>query len=280
VRPVPPIAPGETATIAFDHTFHTPGSHCVVADVAADRYAVDDLRALALRVRPASSVLLVDGDPGADLEESETFFLNVALDPGGETRTGIEPRTIGDHELATLADEEFANVDLIFLCNVSRPDDRAVERLEQFVAAGGGVVVFLGNQVDIGRYNAVMWKDGRGLLPAPLLEVDGDMDDPRHVFLAMPKHELFAANTEEVAFMFQRTVHVGRWIASGVEPTSPADVLLRIHDADGPALMVAHSVAGGGRVFVIGSSADAHWTDLCIRPVFPILINELHAAAA
>src|SRR5690606_19694482 len=48
----------------------------------------------------------------------------------------------------------------------------------------------------------------------------------------------------------------------------------------GPALMVAHSVAGGGRVFVIGSSADAHWTDLCIRPVFPILINELHAAAA
>src|SRR5690606_2162729 len=52
VRPVPPIAPGETATIAFDHTFHTPGSHCVVADVAADRYAVDDLRALALRVRP------------------------------------------------------------------------------------------------------------------------------------------------------------------------------------------------------------------------------------
>ena len=44
----------------------------------------------------------------------------------------------------------------------------AVETLEAYVQGGGGLAIFVGPDVNTGFYNQALYKDGKGLLPAPL----------------------------------------------------------------------------------------------------------------
>ncbi len=281
VRPVPPIQPGESTSVDLTQTFQEPGTHGIDAHLSPDRYATDDVRSLALEVRPASRVLLVDGDPRDELDQSETYFTTVALQPGGETVTGIDVRVVADQELASVKDEELADTDQIWLCNVSSPDDDTVARLERFAAAGGGLVITCGDRIDLDRYARALWKDGHGLLPAPLTGVQGEPDDRPHVYLAAPDDPLFQRNTEEQRFMFAEFVQVERWIDQRVTPEDPARVLLRVKDADGPPLLTSRPYdKDGGLVFLLGTTVDIAWTDLPKWPEFPLLCHELHAAGA
>lgn len=281
LHPVAPLEPGGRTTVVVRQTFHTAGPHGLTASLPADRFAVDDVRSLAFEVRSASKVILVDGDPGTSEEESETYFLNVALNPRGETATGIDVRIAGEHEFGALAPEELAEVDMIWMCNVSRPDDATLERLQRFLATGGGIVFWLGGQVDVERYNTALHDGGNGLLPVALTGVEGDLDAPEHVHIADPDHALFARNTEELAFLFARWVQVGRHFGLRPPPDRPTRILLRVEDSDGPPLMVASAPERGrGPVIVIGTTADTHWTNWPITPVFMVMCQELHATAA
>ena len=49
-----------------------------------------------------------------------------------------------------------------------RVDGRAAETLESYVQGGGGVAIFAGADVDIRHYNQALYKDSKGILPAPL----------------------------------------------------------------------------------------------------------------
>lgn len=280
VRAIGALGPGEGTTVEFEQTFRAPGWHGVRAALPADRFAPDDARSLALEVRPAIRTLLVDGAPGEDVEASETFFLDVALDPGGDTITGVDVRVLADHELAGLPEQELADTDLIWLCNVSRFTPEVAARLEEFVRSGGGLVLWLGEQVDIANYDDVLWKEGRGLLPLQLVGVDGDTDDPRHVHLVDGDHPLFAKATEQLRLMLGELVLVGRWITMREDPSAPAEILLRVGDAEGPVLMAGKTFEDGGRVHVIGTTADAQWTDWADWPAFPILVERLTSTSA
>ena len=65
-------------------------------------------------------------------------------------------------------DINLANHHVVMLANVYRVSEPAVESLERFVRRGGGLIAFLGDQVDPDLYNAALYRGGEGLLPGEL----------------------------------------------------------------------------------------------------------------
>ncbi|MCA8957750.1 MAG: BatA domain-containing protein [Planctomycetes bacterium] len=277
VRPVPAIPAGGHVVIDVDHTFREPGFHGVKASLRKDRYPVDDLGVLALEVVGSSDVLIINGDPGNKPEESETFYLSAALDSDVEVLTGISVTEIPPH---MFADYDLSKTNMIWLANVAAPTDKDIAKLESFCAAGGGVVFFLGDQVDAESYNRKLYKDGAGLLPLPLLDLKGDAERPDAPFVADRTHYAVKDNAEVMSFVFSKMVDVRRYYAMAEPREKDAvSVPVRVKSSNGSPLLADKTFRGGGQSVAIGTTSDLGWSDLCISPVFLVLCQEIHKHA-
>lgn len=276
-RSAPAIAPGEAAAIRFERTFPRAGFHGVTAFLPADRYPPDDRRSMALEVAASSRVLLVDGDPGDRPEEAETRLLSLALAPGGAARSGIEVEVVPEHRLA---DVDLSAYDSVWLCNVPAPGERVVAALESYVAGGGGLIVFLGEQTDPRAWNEAMWKEGRGLLPAPLIDVEGDADRPQPVSVADRAHPAVAVATELIELECARLVQVARFVRLG-EPGRPVRVVLRVGGPEGPPLLLSSPYGErAGEVVLFTTTADDRWINWQGAHTFLILVQQVHRSSA
>jgi hypothetical protein len=277
VRPVPQLAPGERVAIPITHTFQQAGFHRVDAQLeATEHYPIDDHRSFALEVREKSKVLLVDGEP--DEEQGECFFLQTAFEPTGEGISGIESQTVTD---TILADTDLEPFDLIWLCNVQAPSAATAQRLEKFVAAGGGLVISVGALVDATRYNDLFWRDGKGLLPLPLGEIAGDPDRPEHAMLVRKDHPICGTLGELLDFVTSRVLLVKRWLTIVDDGKQNAAIIARIRDAEGPPLLVTRSYgSGGGEVALWAITADAFWSNMPSTDLMLVYANQLHHFAA
>lgn len=274
VQNVPPLAPGERAALPVGHTFHQAGFHRVDAQLeATEQYPLDDRRTLAIDVREKSRVLLVDGQP--DEDEGETYYLQSAMEMA---ESGIEPTVVTD---TTLEETDLQPFDLVWLCNVQSPSPAVCRRLEAWVSAGGGLVIACGNQVDTARYNELLWRDGKGLLPWPLGEVAGDPDKPEGAMLVGRDHAICTGVAEVVDLLVANVVLVKRWLSVIEDPARPAAVVLRVRDVEGPPLLVTrpHGNAGG-EVVLFTVSADKFWSNLPATDLFVVLTNQLHRFGA
>jgi hypothetical protein len=282
VKPVPAIEPSASVTVRFAHTFRTPGSHGVVASLPRDRFDADDRRAFAFDVRAQERVLLVDGDPGAAPEEGETLYLRTILNPELQVQTGIGVEVVGEHALGEI---DLAPFDSVWLCNVPSPPPSVAAKLEGYAAGGGGVVLFLGNQVDPAAYNDALYRGGAGLLPGPLIAPAGDVDRPARATLADPEHAIVGTAREALAAAVGEALLVGRWIGVDLPPASPAQVVLRLED--GAPLLVAReagapgSPTGAGRVVLFTSTADDLWTNMPLwASVYAVVCQGIHRFVA
>ena len=273
VQSVPQIAPGERVAVPAAHTFHAAGFHRVEAALPiADHYPLDDRNTLVLQVAEKSKVLLVDGDPGEAADSGETRFLQVALDQGGDVATGIEPQVITE---SGLVDADLAPFDLIYLCNVPAPSPSVVAKLEAFVAAGGGLCIYAGNQVDPARYNDALWRTGQGVLPLPFADLQGDPDKPEHLFLVNKDHPLCGKSGEGLGIFLGLAVLVKRYLPMTESATSRASVMVRIRDAEGSPCIVSKSFgSGGGLVVQFGITADEHWSNWPKTPAMLVVAQE------
>jgi hypothetical protein len=277
VRPVQQLAVGGRDAIAVTHTFHGAGYHRVQASLpASDHYVLDDRRSMAIEVREKSKVLLVDGDP--DTDGGETLFLQVALDPGEEASSGIEPQVVTD---LALADVDLAPFDMVWLCNVQAPSAAIAQKLQAWVAAGGGLVVFAGPLVDGNRYNELFWQGGKGLLPMPFGEVAGDTDRPDHVFLAQKDHPICGGYGELLEALCAGALLVKRYVAMTEVAGGQAAVLARVRDAEGSPLIAARTHgSGGGEVVVFGFTASKQWSNWPDTPLNLVFAQQTHRFAA
>ncbi|MFO1076519.1 MAG: BatA domain-containing protein [Planctomycetota bacterium] len=276
-QPVPQLAPGDHVPLTITHTFAAGGFHRVDAQLeATERYPLDDRRAFAIEVRDKSRVLLVDGDP--DDGDGETFFLQTAFDPTGDGQYGIEPQVVSDTGLGEVDLEPF---DYVWLCNVQAPPAALLNRLEEFVGKGGGLGFFCGQLVDAGRYNELLWRDGKGLLPLPLGDVAGDPDKPEHAWLARKESPLFARAPDLFEMLTNNLLLVQRYLTIVEEPGRDATVVMRMHDGEGPPLLVTKPFGSGGEVALFAITADRHWSNLpALGPLFVPIVNELHRTGA
>lgn len=162
------VAPAQTARATIDVDVIRSGYDSMRVAMPPDRLPLDNVRNLAVDVVPAVRMLIVDGETSADSYDDEVTFLATALRPEGQVFSGNEVVVVDE---AGLEDADLSSFHLIILANVYRISEPLVESLQRYVRNGGGLLIFLGDQVDADEYNAALFRSGDGLLPARLTQV-------------------------------------------------------------------------------------------------------------
>ena len=106
------------------------------------------------------------GTLDGSLDGQDAFYLTKAIAPGGAVQTGWQPRVEPPAFLRDVASlDPFA---AICLLDVDRLSPAAEEKIQDYVQAGGGLAIFLGENVDRKYYNEKLYREGNGFFPVPL----------------------------------------------------------------------------------------------------------------
>jgi hypothetical protein len=175
---------GDRKPVMFFHQFEAPGPHWVTVEVEPDKLPLDDARHMAVPVVPSLKVLAVDGEEKSDPLESETGLLSRALSipvtermaaMGMTSPSIISTRVIPDQDLR---DAQFDGVDLLVLANVAVIPEEKIPALRKFVREGGGLLIFVGDNVGPDLYNTSLFTAEEPMLPCRLVEPQGTGGNP------------------------------------------------------------------------------------------------------
>jgi len=163
------IEAGQTVTRRSQAYFPEPGRHVIEASLPEDDpVGADNFRWCVVDFPEDEPVLIVDGST----EQHHAYFLESVFSPGGRANTGIRPEINTAAFLRDTTPEVLAGYRAIYLLDVPRLDDRAIQNLEAYVEAGGGLCFFVGPNVNLSFYTNRLHRGGEGLFPLPLARDD------------------------------------------------------------------------------------------------------------
>jgi hypothetical protein len=116
---------------------------------------------------------LVGTENPAKGQIGETFHLRRLLAPVTQRLDGhrqpvkIRHMNIVDMPPIELR-ERIQDARLVVIAGISAPDGDVVDVLREYVEQGGQLIIAAGGQFEPGSWNGVAWRDGAGILPAPL----------------------------------------------------------------------------------------------------------------
>jgi hypothetical protein len=160
--------------------------------------------------------------------------------------------------------------------DVDRLDRPAIEALEKYVRADGGLCMFVGQQTRARFVNDQLYRDGQGLFPLPLggetqlivdrLETGNDIEVEAH-----PLFEKFAG--ERNSFLNAVTVERYYSAAKGWETPkdAPVEVIARLRNG---APLVVERKLDAGRVVAFLTTASPTWNNWARNPSFIITALE------
>jgi hypothetical protein len=273
------IPAGKELTKKFRVQFTGTGAHWLSASLEPDTVEIDNERFFACDLPAARPVLIIDGSP----DGRGARQLSLALAPGGNTHTGWSPHVEPVSFLART--EDLSQEAAIVLMDVATLKDDELAALEKYVENGGGVAWFVGSQTNRDFYNERLYRDGKGLFPAPLT-LPTQLLDSRHEStpdVDVSEHSLFKALAGS-RNGFLPLVLVDYYFAVADDWTPPTDgtvnVLARLRSN---APLVVEKKFGRGRVVAqltklsTGDTPLGRWTNWSLNPIFPVLANELVA---
>jgi hypothetical protein len=274
---VPRIKPRSTEPVEFTFTFREAGALVAMAETEADDLPADNARYFAADVQKGVEVLVVDGEPSSEYGQSETFYLERALAPPGELRSGNLLQVITENQFETVP---LDTVQAVVICNLYRMSEERITSLETYVKNGGGLIFFLGDQVDEAAYNGRLYRNGQGLFPVKLDRMEGDEAERTWALMSLK------AVNHPVLRVFDGTdnpllsrVKMFRWWSSvmpegaSASPGAPS-VLASLISAKGEPLILEKPF-GKGRVLAVMSSADVEWSTWPQEPSFLVCANEM-----
>lgn len=253
------LKPGSSTNVALSLPGLPPGWHDLEYRIhPSDALSGDDSRFETVFIADPIPVLLVEGRPRGRSFEAQTFFAAAALDPAfGTTNAGL-----GGFELTTVTPAEVASAlvpvagkrspEVVLLPGLRSLPADASRALVRFANAGGGVLMFVSDDVTANGFNA----DHAGLLPVALRALESaPPESPWRLGEFDPASPGFApfrpANSGNLALpQFLRRFTV--------VPSEKSVVSARFED--GVPLLVGGEV-GRGRVLLVNSSADTTWND-------------------
>ena len=258
------LGPGRSETATLYTALPGPGYHRVTVALEGDKAPFDDRQTVVMRARDEVNVLLVDGEPGAEDRDSETFFLREALapvPPPERSSYPVKPRVVSGSNLEAEALDRY---EAVVLANVADVSLAFADRLARFVEKGGGLVVFPGGNFRPESYNALLYRR-HGLLPASFVPREGDIG-PR-------TRSLIPAETNPLS--------LERDLLAGVKfrqiqrlQLGEGDYRVNLRYDDGQPALV-ESNYGQGKVFVFTSSADLAWNDFAVRPAYVPFVSRV-----
>ena len=258
-----------SAAVGFSYLFDSPGEHRVEVRLAKDLLDVDNHRWLSLPAVRQLRVLCVNGRPAGGAFQGATDYLAVALSPGGPTddRAAVRPEVVAETALVELDLEQY---DAIFLCNVGQFTANEAHVLEAYVKHGGGLIFFLGEQVQAENYNRQLSPEGVGVLPVRLGDVV-EAEPPAFFDPLGYAHPLVAPfrGRDRAGLL---TTPVARYFKLVKPEDSTAKVALGFTGGD-PAIV--EQKIGRGRSIVVATSADRSWTAMPLGPSYVPVVQEL-----
>ncbi|MBI3099060.1 MAG: BatA domain-containing protein [Planctomycetes bacterium] len=269
------LSPGQPIVVPFVTTFHEPGPHFVGAELDGDPLPPDNRRFLALDVRDTLRVLLVDGEPDAELFKDEVVFLRYALRPTDDPLDRISLFQIDTATDITFPEMDLRRYDLLVLANLTALTSEKAADLESYVRAGGGLLVYLGDRVEPATYNELLWRDGNGVLPARLGGLLGDEKREREVKLGdlddrRPPFEYFRSLQDKL----QKLLFFRYYALEMPEERPDVRVLARFADeARSPAFV--EKTLQRGKCILCTTSADDEWNLLPGKQPYLILVDQM-----
>jgi len=294
VQVIESIEPGETGRVEFQISPPRPGPMGIVAHLGADELAPDNTARLALDVRKAIRLLVVDGKPDrADPPASESYFFVHAIDDG-KGSYGNAPHVLAPENLA---DVNFYDYDLVVLLNLRQMPGLLektgglvfpkLEALEGYVRDGGGLAIFTGDRISGAFYgpDGPFWAQGAGLLPLPVRLRVGDPARRQTFFRLDPGSieaqgllRTFGGEAAVVATMIRFfAFNAADEMAAPATPgVSPPRILARFTDPDASPAVVQRRF-GRGTVVAFHTTASDAWTDWPSDPVgtYVAVMNDL-----
>ncbi|MGE0374676.1 MAG: BatA domain-containing protein [Planctomycetaceae bacterium] len=274
---VPPFA--EISAVFVTH-WSEPGEHALQIRLEDDTLPADNERWLTVSVKEKLSVLLVNGRAAEGTLGGATDFVALALQPPltadaeGAARLRpswvIQPSVIDEAELMRT---DLSRFDCIFVCDVPFLSSDEVLRLTAFVKAGGGLIIGMGDQVQLDEYSRLLGGEGDGLMPVQLVRVVGnDGTDAEPFRFADPEagHPLtraFAGNPRAGL----TTANISRYVEMRIPKDSTARTALAF--SHGAPAIIEHTL-GAGRVLLVTTSLDDRWGSWALWPSFLPMMHE------
>jgi Aerotolerance regulator N-terminal len=248
-----PAAASASVTFPLDALAEGTWSGHVEAS-AGDELPFDDRRFLAFRVAPPVRVLLVDGEPGRAPYEGETFFLQAALRLAttGERyeKSPFDVQTVdlvGGSELPDLR-----KTDAVVLANVENLGASDARRLGEFVARGGGLLIFTGDRIRAGSTGSL---EAAGLGVGEVVGPANATEMPWRLERWETTHPVFAPFADPEHGDVRRPAFTA---ITRIKPHQGVRVLAWFR-GDEPALLTR--TKGRGKVLWFTSACDRAWGD-------------------
>src|SRR2546429_1217667 len=158
------IPGGESRSVSLFARMKSDGFHTVTAKIDGDHLPADDWRTVALRAVKEVKVLLIDGDPGREPREAETFFLRNALRPVPRAQWDEYFVKLTIKTASELDGVRLEDFDAIVAANVADFSPNFVQQMSNYVRNGGAMLFCLGENVNADFYNQQLYQK-QHLLP-------------------------------------------------------------------------------------------------------------------
>lgn len=279
----------ESVQLVFEHAFKEVGHHTVEARIEPDFQPSDDVYSASVLVNEPLNVLVFNGRPSPEPMQGESDFLEIALQPKtagtGEGAGMLRPTILAPGALSAKA---LGSGKIAVLADVRTLTKQQVQELEEFVRAGGGLLVFPGRQTDVDWYNKTLHANGAGLLPARITDLQsppvGQSQSAATIGTKFSRHPVLEPFIQaEAAF---DEIRISNWyslkfpdpeaIPSGAAPST---TILSIDN--GEPLFIERAY-GAGTVIQSALPCSATWSNLPTRPAYLPLFQRLtlHAGIA
>ncbi len=254
------IEPNDVMDALFPVRFRTEKIYTGYAALPGDHLEIDNKRYFRLQSLKSIKVHSINGEPGRRDYESETFFLEAALQPENQ----IVPIDLTQSRQLPTA-SEISKYDVIILANVEKLTGVEAQSLKTFVEAGGGLIVTAGDRMDLEAYRSVLGAGEEPLMPCNFVQPVGDaLDRDQFSVLATLDydHPIFHPFKDPNHGDFGR----GRFYRYIQAVPLKGSTVLASFDDGNPALF--EKAYGTGRVLCFTSTIDREWTDLPIHGVY------------
>ncbi len=289
------LGPGERGTKEVVYTPTEAGALRGRFEIGADRFPDDDSFLFTLPVAPQVRVALVNGHPAADPFDDEALYLRTALTaadeddrpaaatgptklaralgPGREFVRSLDVREMTEDRLNP---EVLREADVAILANCGALDEARYKALRDFVAAGGGLLIFPGDKVNPDAYSKQFFPvpgPQKGALTAATLgPAEGD-PARRETYQRLTSvdyaHPALSVFDDPDAHYLTTATFSRRFPIELAGPRGSTWPLARF-GSGAPALV--ESRFGDGVVILAAFPATANWTNLPLKPEFVPLV--------
>ena len=271
------IEADDLADAVFKVEFQDEATHTGWVEIPDDAIGIDNKRYFTLQSLQSIKVHAVRETPRtrSRYQTVETFFMKKALVSGSDAVQIDFTESISVPNASTLA-----SVDVLILADVAELSTGEAGRVKAYVAAGGGLIVTVGDNIDPDVYKQRFGApaltgadpDESGLMPCDFVQAVGDaLDREQFRVLATVKYEhpIFAPFKEPNHGDFGKARFYRIFQAVRTKGTT----VLASYDDGSPALF-EKPYGNLGRVLCFTSTIDREWNDLPIRAVYLPFLHE------